>query len=264
MRPLRRYRTHLPRKHIARVAELLSRAYGDFAHYNKKNAFHELLFIICSIQTDSDKYHVTYRELRSRFPTMRSLQAASPRLLAQAIRSGGLSNQKATRIHAIIEAIRKERRTLSLAFLSHLPDQDVEAYLLSLPGVGLKTARCVMMYSLGRHVFPVDLHCWRIAIRLGWISPSRPDGSCGPADMQLLQDLIPSEHRFSLHVNMLSLGRKVCKPTNPQCTRCPVEHFCARTGVAPRATSHRPPEACAGGVRKPQLSAGRLLPTSRS
>ncbi|MEZ5304792.1 MAG: endonuclease III domain-containing protein [Verrucomicrobiales bacterium] len=107
---------------------------------------------------------------------------------------------------------------LSLADLRRLPDGEVEAFLTSLKGVGKKVARCVMMYSLDRQVFPVDTHCWRIARRLGWVRPTQKDGHCSERDMDRLQERIPPARRYSLHVNMVSLGRGFCLTSNRNAT----------------------------------------------
>jgi endonuclease III len=113
-----------------------------------------------------------------------------------------------------------------------MSDEEAEAFLLSLPGVGKKVARCVLMYSLGRQVFPVDTHCWRIAQRLGWVRPTQKDKHCAPRDMDRLQSKIPPELRHSLHVNMISLGREICAPTSPRCDECPISAWCPKIGVS--------------------------------
>ena len=115
------------------------------------------------------------------------------------------------------DAIIERFGRLTLAPLQGLDDAAGEAFLTSLPGVGKKVARCVMMYSLGREVFPVDTHCWRIARRFGWVRPTQKDGHCAPRDMDRLQNKIPPALRFSLHVNMVSLGREHCKAGAPLC-----------------------------------------------
>ena len=115
--------------------------------------------------------------------------------------------------------------------LRKMSDKDAEAFLLSLPGVGKKVARCVLMYSLGRQVFPVDTHCWRIARRLGWVRPTQKDKHCAPRDMDRLQSKIPPELRYSLHVNMISLGREFCSQAAPRCDECPISAWCPKIGV---------------------------------
>jgi endonuclease III len=211
------------------VARELRASYGDFAHNNKKNPLDELLFIVCSVRTNN--YESVYKELRRRFPRFGMLAGASVMEISRAISSGGLHNNKSARIKIIIERTVEKFGRPTLAPLRKMSDEECESFLTSLPGVGKKVARCVMMCSLGRDVFPVDTHCWRICQRLGWISPNRRDLTCSQADMDRLQAMIPRGLGFSLHVNMLSLGRAICFPRKPKCSQCPIETFCEKMGV---------------------------------
>lgn len=217
--------------HVREVAKILSESYGDFDHYNRKNPLEELLFIICSIQTDERGYRATFRALRRRFPRFADLSCASEKSIASTIEKGGLSRQKASAIKKLMGAIVNKFGRPTLAPLRRMPDPACDRILASLPGVGKKTARCVTMYSLGRQVFPVDTHCWRICRRLGWVRRTRPDGSCSPHDMDRLQAKIPPDVRFSLHVNMVSLGRDVCFSQGPLCGACPIERLCRKIGA---------------------------------
>jgi endonuclease-3 len=88
-----------------------------------------------------------------------------------------------------------------------------------------------MMCALQRDVFPVDVHVWRIAQRLGWIRPTRKDRSCSQRDMDRLQARVPVHLRYSLHVNLISLGRDLCRPSHPLCCKCPLWGICPRHGV---------------------------------
>lgn len=213
------------------VAAALKNRYHDFNHYNLKNPLDELLFIICSTRTGELGYRGTYRSLKQTFPTHYHIAEAPAEYIARPIVSGGLSNQKAKAIREIYDVLAENFGKPTLKPLHKMSDEEAEAFLLSLPGVGQKVARCVMMYSLGRQVFPVDTHCWRIARRLGWVRPTQKDKHCAPRDMDRLQSKIPPELRHSLHVNMISLGREICTPTAPRCDECPIEAWCPRIGV---------------------------------
>ena len=89
-----------------------------------------------------------------------------------------------------------------------------------------------MLYSLGHEVFPVDTHCWRISQRLGWIRSTSRDGVCSKRDMDRLQEKIPAKLRFSLHVNMISLGREICIDGRPRCNLCPLKQLCRSASPA--------------------------------
>lgn len=222
---------------VWQVAELLKGRYYDFDHYNRSNPLEELLFIICSTKTDEEKYLITYRNLRRSFPRFEELAKASKEQIVDSIKIGGLYNQKAAAIKEAIDAIVRKFGKPTLAPLKHMTDQECENLLLSLPGIGKKTARCIMLYSLGRQVFPVDTHCWRIAFRLGWITPSCANGRCYPKDMDLLQAKIPPPLRYSLHVNMVSLGREICTVRRPNCPECPLKNLCPKIGVRSAGSS---------------------------
>jgi endonuclease III len=142
-----------------------------------------------------------------------------------------LANTRSRTIKGIVESLITKFGIPTLAPLTKMTDKEAEQFLISLPGVGMKVARCVLMYSLGRAVFPVDTHCWRIAYRLGWVGwKSIPSGPTR-YDMDRLQELIPAGKRFSLHVNMVSHGRKICTARNPKCWECPLKDICPKIGV---------------------------------
>jgi endonuclease III len=210
------------------VASILSGEYGDHAHGNKKNPLRELLFIICSLQTNERLYNSTYISLISRFRTFQQLSEASEEDIASVIAHGGLSRQKAKNIRAILTRITSDFGVPTLSRLSKWSDSECEDYLESLPGVGRKTARCIMMYSLGREVFPVDSNCWRIIRRLGWVRATRPDKSCSPRDMNRVQRGIPPSIRYFFHVNLVSHGRACCTPFAPLCSTCCIVRFCRK------------------------------------
>jgi len=216
---------------VEKIAAVLARRYRDWDHYNRRNPLEELLFILCSIQTNEELYRQTFSAMRRHFPTFESLADATESEIASAMVNGGLSKQKARKIKQLLSDVTARFGRPTLAPLKQLADDERERFLISLLGVGKKTARCVMMYSLGSQVFPVDLHCWRICRRLGWVRPTRLDKSCSPKDMDRLQTKIPPSLRFSLHVNLVSLGRDICTTRQPKCSTCPIRRYCRRIGV---------------------------------
>ena len=215
----------------AAVAESLRQEYQDYAHGNKSRPLDELLYIMSSIKTTESKHAESYRALRRAFPTYASIVTASEAELADALSVGGFQTVKARTISRAVDEIVAMFGKPTLAPLSRMSDEEAETALLSLPGVGKKIARCVMMYSLGREVFPVDTNCWRIAVRLGWVEAKPGGRQITPRDMDRLQEVIPPALRYSLHVNMVSHGRRVCTPRNPDCARCVVSDLCPRIGV---------------------------------
>ncbi len=140
----------------------------------------------------------------------------------------GLGGQKSRAIRAALERLRDERGELALDHLAGMPDEEALAYLVSFDGVGLKTAACVLCFSLRRPVLPVDTHVLRIARRLGWASAT---GGATHAHRELETRVRP-EDRYALHLLMIRLGREVCRARAPRCPECPLATVCPRVGVA--------------------------------
>ncbi|MFO7641222.1 MAG: endonuclease III [Candidatus Competibacteraceae bacterium] len=219
---------------VCEVAAALAARYADFDHHNLKDPLDELLFIICSTKTAEGSYRATFDQLKAVFPTPRDLAEAPAEYIARPLAAGGLSGTKSRAIRALLDTLIDRFGAPTLEPLRDMSDRDAEAFLTSLPEVGKKVARCVLLYALGRPVFPVDTHCWRIARRLGWVRSTQKDGRCVPRDADRLQAKIPPELRFSLHVNLISLGREICTARNPNCAACPIAPWCRRIGVAAR------------------------------
>ncbi|HEX2293905.1 MAG TPA: endonuclease III [Actinomycetota bacterium] len=160
--------------------------------------------------------------LKARFPEWDSVVRASPKRVADAIRSGGLADQKAPRIQAILREIARREGRLSLDRLRDVDDDEVEDYLCSLPGVGPKTAACVLVFSLGRAAFPIDTHVHRVTKRLGWI----PENASAEGAHAVLKHVVPADVRYELHVQLIAHGRTICKARMPLCTECPLLDLC--------------------------------------
>lgn len=160
--------------------------------------------------------------LKERFKAWDEVVAAPPTEIADSIRRGGIADVKARRIKAILAEIKAREGSLSLDRLYGLSDGEVEAYLVALPGVGPKTAACVLVFSMGRDAFPIDTHVYRIGQRLGWIGP---EVSAEVAHRDLTPR-IPPEIRYELHVQFIAHGRKICKPKLPLCSGCVLLDLC--------------------------------------
>ena len=213
---------------VEEITEALVQRFGRPTLGNKKNPFNELLYIILSARTPPEVYQDTYRSLRREFKTANSIAEARPEYVAGTIEQGGLHNKKARAITEIASELKETYGRVTLAPLKEMETEEAEKFLTSLPGVSTKTARCVLMYALGRPVFPVDVHCRRVAHRLGW-TPSDIYLTKRQADE--LQEGIPKPLRRDLHVGMVLLGRNYCFSKNPRCRECSLLKFCL-TGSA--------------------------------
>jgi endonuclease III len=142
--------------------------------------------------------------------------------LRKRISGAGLSEQKAPRIKAILKKIFHDFGHTSLDSLFQMAPADAEAYLCDLPGVHLKTAKCVLMYALGQPVLPVDTHVLRVAKRLELLD----ERATLPRANLDLEKIVPPELRYSFHVNVLAHGRELCTAIAPSCPECPLRREC--------------------------------------
>lgn len=208
---------------ILREANVLLEArYGTPRLGNKRHPVSELVFIILSARTRGRHHERIYRDLRRRFRSWEAVRDARLPDIERVIRDAGLSRVKARQIKTLLRRLTADFGSLSARPLRKMHTEALEAYLAGLPGVGLKTARCVMMYSLDRSVFPVDTHCMRLFVNLGLM-----DGRMRFEYAQdILQDAVPVEIRRTLHVNAVAHGRETCVPRLEQCDRCVIAELC--------------------------------------
>lgn len=213
---------HLPlRRKVALVHELLNRVYRTPDLGNRTDPVEELVFIALSRQTHHTNTARSWREIESHGGIL-SLHRMRVEKLERLLRPGGLSRQKARWIKAALRSINKRFGVLSLEAIRAWDDDSVEGFLCSLPGVSVKSAKCIMMYSMGRKVFPVDTHVRRLATRVGLV----PGGLSEKRIHSELEALVRPDHRFALHVNAICHGRTVCTVRAPHCTTCVLRHQC--------------------------------------
>jgi endonuclease III len=177
----------------------------------------ELVLTVLSQNTSDRNRDVAHSRLRERFASWDEVRDAPVEELEEAIRPGGLAPTKAVRIQRILQALDD-----GLDWLEDAPVEEARAYLESLPGVGRKTAACVLLFSFGRPEVPVDTHVYRVASRLGLI---RPGASFDEAHDQLLR-LTDPEDAYEIHVLLIRHGRRTCTARAPRCPECPLLRMC--------------------------------------
>jgi endonuclease-3 len=206
----------------------------------------ELVLTVLSQNTNDRNRDVAYARLRSRFPSWQAVLSAPVSEVEEAIRPGGISRVKARRIQALLATIAHEATPgedpppasraegvggsspsvalpLDLGALATAPREEAFSFLERLPGVGRKTAACVLLFSFDRPELPVDTHVYRVASRLGLI---RPKASFEEAH-DVLRALSDPEDVYELHVNMIRHGRRICMARNPRCAECPLLSLCS-------------------------------------
>lgn len=221
-------------RRVRAIHNRLVREQGEPPFKPQRAIIDELVLTVLSQHTSDVNAERAFIALKTRFPRWEDMLDAPLHHIAAAIRPGGLAKLKAPRLQAIMEEIAAREGRLSLDRLGDLDDRDVEEYLTSLPGVGPKTAACVLCFSMGRAAFPIDTHVHRIVRRLGWI-PAETPATRAHRD---LGPRIPAEIRYSLHMALIRHGRTVCTARTPRCSGCVLFDLCpsgadlVRAGVA--------------------------------
>jgi endonuclease III len=208
--------------------ELLAAHYGLRVWRGRRDPLDELILTILSQNTSDRNSGRAYSALRQRYPTWRAVLEAPTDELYEVIKPAGLGRIKAPRIQQTLRSIEARTGALSLDFLDALPMDEARDWLLSLDGIGPKTAACVLMFALGMPALPVDTHVHRVSLRLGLIGP-RVNAERAHA---LLEAALPPEAVYAFHLNLIQHGRLICHARGPACGRCPARSICdyAREG----------------------------------
>ena len=230
---------------VREIHRRLRRVHGPLDPPRRLDPLEELVLTILSQNTSDVNRDRAWAALRARYPTWESLAAARPAQVAAVIKPGGLANTKAPRILAVLREIRDREGGFELEWMRRASDQEVVDYLTSLPGVGPKTAACVLAFSLGRPALPVDTHVYRVATRLAFLAP----GTSVAKAHAILADLVPPRLRVSMHVGLIRHGRTICKAGRPRCEACALRELCPTAPVylgRAQAPEHRiPPDGLA-------------------
>lgn len=206
---------------VTRACQSLIRRYGTPLLGNPGDSLDDLIYIILSNKTSPRTAQAVYDRLRSRYRSWDALLLAHPATLRSLLKPAGLSRVKSRQLRGTLAEIKSDFGACSLASLKTRGTQAVQEYLILLPGVSDKVAKCVMMYTMGAKVLPVDSHVHRIATRLGWTRRKRAD-QCHDE----LEALVPPRWRYAFHVGCVCHGRSVCRPRNPHCEDCCINFCC--------------------------------------
>jgi endonuclease-3 len=200
------------------IRDRLRREYGRPVLRAHAAPVDELIVTVLSQNTNDRNRDVAWHRLRERFPSWDAVREAPVEEIEDAIRPGGLAPTKALRIKRILEALDGD----DLAWLADAPLEEARDYLCRLPGVGRKTAACVLLFSFGRPEVPVDTHVYRVAMRLGLL---RPGTSFDQAHDEMLR-LVDPEDSYEVHVLLIRHGRRTCTARSPDCGECPLRRMC--------------------------------------
>ncbi len=205
------------------IHQRLKEAYGEPDWRPHAKPISELVNTILSQNTNDHNRDIAYERLRERFPSWEAVRDAPTEEIIDAIRPAGLAPSKGPRIQGALARITEERGELSLDFLREMPLEEARSWLLSIKGVGPKTAAIVLLFSLGRPAFPVDTHVHRVTQRLGLI----PDDASRKKAHRLLETAVPPDLYYAFHIELIEHGRAICKARMPQCDVCMLTDLCA-------------------------------------
>jgi endonuclease III len=207
------------RDRVARIRDRLRETYGRPGAPPHRQPLDELILTVLSQSTNDRNRDVAYLRLRERFPSWEAVRDAPVEEVEEAIRPGGISKVKSQRIQAILRALDDP---IDLGHLAGLPVEQARDELCALPGVGRKTAACVLLFSFGMADVPVDTHVSRVGTRLGLFRPGAPFE-------ELHDDMLaitPPGQELEFHVNLLRHGRRTCHAQRPHCEACPLNRMC--------------------------------------
>jgi endonuclease III len=208
------------RRRLRRITDRLANEYGRPALRPHGAPVDELVLTVLSQNTNDRNRDVAYFRLRERFPSWDAVAEAPVEEVEDAIRPGGLAPTKSVRIKQILEAIGED----DLLWLADAPLDEARTYLCALPGVGRKTAACVLLFSFGRPDVPVDTHVYRVGGRLGLWPQKAPLVAAHDELARLVGD--DGEFAYEAHVLLIRHGRRTCVARAPRCAECPLRRMC--------------------------------------
>jgi endonuclease-3 len=207
---------------IKKINSLLIKFFGKPKRSKKlPNPVDALVGTILSQNTNDNNSYKAYQNLKSEFKSWEDVAVLPRQKIEKLINVGGLGKQKSKAIKNVLKELMKKQGKISLNYLKNMDNESVMNELIAFDGVGLKTASCVLLFSMDRDICPVDTHVHRTLNRIGIVNTNSPDKTFN----EILGN-IPDGSAHEFHTNLIRLGREVCKSSKPNCSICPVEKIC--------------------------------------
>jgi endonuclease III len=210
------------KRRISTLHKRLDCSHGPFKPRKIMDPVDELILTVLSQNTNDTNRDRAYGNLKKKYRNWQEVLNAPDRELKETIKVGGLANNKAKSIKAILSIIKTPKGDFKLDFLETLPLEDALDYLTALPGVGLKTASCVMLFSFGRPSMPVDTHVHRLAIRLGLAK----DNATPDHVYYVLMAITQEKLIYPFHIYLIQHGKEICRARSPRCSECTLCDLC--------------------------------------
>jgi len=207
---------------IRQILDLLREEYGVPEWQARSDPVSVLVQTILSQNTSDTNSRGAFQSLLASFNSWGEVVDADVEAIARCIRCGGLGRIKAQRIREALKEVLRKRGRLELDFLSQLTPSGAEDWLQKLPGIGLKTARCILLFSLGMPTLPVDTHILRVSKRLGLISFKASSHDAH----NILGEVVSPVDAYQFHILVIQHGRKTCRARHPNCSDCVLKKIC--------------------------------------
>ena len=207
---------------INKTNRLLVRNFGiPYRAKKLPNAIDALIATILSQNTNDKNSYQAYRNLKKKYKSWEELSDASRKEIESVIRVAGLGKQKSASIKSFLSTLREKNGKLNLQYIKKMSDDEILNELTTIKGIGVKTASCVLLFSLDRNICPVDTHVHRTLNRIGLVKTKTPDKT-----FEQIKDHLPDGIAHQFHTNLIMLGREICKPAKPSCSVCPLLKVC--------------------------------------
>jgi endonuclease-3 len=201
-------------RNVAQVVRLLEQSFGEKeAVVWHENPFRVLVSTVLSQRTRDENTEIASRRLFKVYKTPKELAHAPVKKIEALVKSSGFYRAKSRNIKELSRIILRD-------FDGRTPDNIED--LITLPGVGRKTANCVLVYGFNKPAIPVDTHVHRISNRLGWVKTKNPEET-----EARLTESIPKKYWIRINNLMVKFGQEICKPIKPYCNKCPITEYCA-------------------------------------
>lgn len=210
------------KKKIDKINKLLINYFGIPPKSKKlPDPLDAIIGTILSQNTNDNNSYKAYRKLKDSFNNWDELALLKPAQIEKYIKVAGLGKQKSKAIYGLLQSLKKKQKRISLNYIKHYTDERILEELTVYNGVGVKTASCVLLFSLDRNICPVDTHVHRTLNRIGLVKTNSPEKT-----FYAIINNIPDGIAHSFHTNLIRLGREFCKPAKPNCISCPLIENC--------------------------------------
>lgn len=213
---------NLVSKKIKNINDLLLKKYGiPPRSKTPPDPVDMIIATILSQNTNDKNSYKAFQNLNDKYESWNDVAKLSTSQIEKLIKVAGLGKQKSKAIKNLLTTLLKEKGKISLKYLDKMKDEEILSELTSFPGVGLKTASCVLLFAMRKNFCPVDTHVHRTTNRIGLVKTTSPDKS-----FAILNGNMPDDIAHQFHTNLIRLGREICKPARPSCAICPLLKLC--------------------------------------